>query len=256
MQATALEYRFRYLIHGLIYALGFAAPWSRPMWNFTRNGSTVFQIANTLAKPSYLHFASYWNVLIAVMLVFAIAGAALRVSGAAYLGAATVQRGEMVGDRVVTGGPFRYTRNPLYLGTLLNTVALAMLMRPEAGVLTLALIAIVQLRLIAREEPYLSARLGAAYTSYFALVPRLLPTLRPRVAASSQRAQWQQGALSELFVLGCVVAIAIFGWSSGFSWEGNIVRVMQAILVSLGLSFVARAFLPAPASPAAQSSAL
>ena len=50
MQASAFEYRHRYLVHGLIYGLCFAAPWTpllpvpyrAPMWDFVQNGSIWF----------------------------------------------------------------------------------------------------------------------------------------------------------------------------------------------------------------------
>ncbi len=244
MQATSFEYRFRYLIHGLIYALGFAAPWHVPAWSFVRNGSALFTAANSLAKPSYLHFALYWNLLVGLMLLFAITGAGLRVWGAAYLGATTVHAGTIRANQVITDGPFGYTRNPLYLGTLCNTVMLGWLMRPEAALLTLLLIGFFQFRLIAREEPFLAAGSGPAYTSYRSLVPRLLPSLRPRVAPQGLRPDWRQGILSELFAVGCVAAVGAFGWSAGYAWEGSVFRVIQAVLISLGLSFVAIAFTP------------
>ena len=252
MQASAFEYRHRYLIHGLVYALCFAAPWTvilpppykAPVWSFVQNHSTWFVISNALAKPSYNAFATYWNVLLILMIVFAAAGAWLRTWGAAYLGASTVQRGGMVGDRVVADGPYRFVRNPLYLGTLLNSAAVAFLMRPEGAVLSMVLLTLIQLRLIGREEPYLSERQGQPYLDYLRTVPRLLPALRPKTVAGDSQPDWKQGVLSEVYVLGTAVTLALVGWSRGFGWEGSVIRVMQGILISLGLSVMARAFIP------------
>ena len=252
MQATAFEYRHRYTIHGLIYALGFAAPWTlllpppyhAPVWSFVQNGSAWFLLTNQLSKPLYQHFAITWNAILVVMIVFAAAGAALRVWGASYLGASTVHRGGMLGEQVIADGPYRFTRNPLYLGTLLNSVAVAFLMRPEAAVLSLLLLTLVQLRLIGREEPYLTERLGADYTSYCGQVPRLWPSLRPRTPSSSTRPHWGQGVLSELYMLGVVLTLVLVGWSRGYAWESSVLRVMQGLIVSLGVSVVARAFIP------------
>lgn len=244
MQASAFEYRHRYTIHGLIYVLGFAAPWHLPVWAFLRNQSVLFLAANQLAKPGYQNFALYWNALLAIALAFACLGAWLRIWGASYLSATTVHRGGMEGDRIIADGPYRYTRNPLYLGTICNTIALAMLMRPEAAVLTLVLIVLVQYRLIGREEPYLAEKLGPAYADYGKAVPRLLPSLRPRFTGSGARPQWTQGLLSEVFVLGTAIAFATVGWSAGYSWETNLVRILQGVVIALGLSVVARAFIP------------
>ncbi len=252
MQATAFEYRHRYLIHGLIYTLGFAAPWAMLLpppyrasaWAFVQNGSTWFLLASALSKPMFTYFAGHWNAILVVMIVFAAVGTALRTWGAAYLGASTVQRGGMVGDRIVADGPYRFVRNPLYLGTLLHSVALAFLMRPDAAVLTLVLLTVVQLRLIGREEPYLAERLGLPYTAYLTSVPRLLPSLRARTAAGSSRPDWRQGLLSEVYMIGTVLTMLTVGWSRGFAWENSVLRVVQGIVISLGASVVARAFIP------------
>ena len=252
MQASAFEYRHRYLIHGLIFALCFAAPWAvllpapyrAPVWGFVQNGSTWFYIANELSKPLYQDFALDWNAVLVVMILLAAAGAALRMWGASYLGATTVQRGGMVGDRVIADGPYRFVRNPLYLGTLLHTLAVALLMRPDAGLLCVALIGMVQFRLIFREEPYLRERLGEPYTAYVAQVRRFIPSLRPRTAPGDSRPRWSQGALSEVYMIGTTLTFASVGWSRGFAWENSVLRVMQGIVISLGISVAARAFIP------------
>ncbi|AFL90575.1 isoprenylcysteine carboxyl methyltransferase (ICMT) family protein [Terriglobus roseus DSM 18391] len=255
MQATAFEYKHRYLVHGLIYTLCFAAPWPDyhngaagmthiQVWNFVRNGSVWFRLSDALTRPLYQHFASAWNTILVGMILFALAGAALRVWGAAYLGATTVQRGGMVGDRIVADGPYRFVRNPLYLGTILHTIALAMLMRPDAAVLCVLLITLVQLRLIGREEPYLRERLGESYSAYLMEVPRLVPSLRPCTAPGQSHPHWQQGILSEIYIIGVAVTLAAVGWSNGFAWEASVLRVMQGIVISLGLSVMARAFIP------------
>jgi protein-S-isoprenylcysteine O-methyltransferase Ste14 len=255
MQATAFEYKHRYLIHGLIYTLCFAAPWPDyrngidglrhvSIWNFIRNESAWFRLSDALTRPMYQHFASAWNTILVVMILFAASGAVLRVWGASYLGATTVQRGSMVGDRIIAEGPYRYVRNPLYLGTIFHTVALALLMRPDAAVLCVVLIVLVQLRLIGREEPYLRERLGAPYAAYLQQVPRLMPSLRPRTATTASHARWQQGMLSEIYMIGVAITLVLVGWSNGFGWEASVLRVMQGIVISLGISVIARAFIP------------
>ncbi len=167
----------------------------------------------------------------------------MRIWGAAYLGATTVHRGGLEGGRVIADGPYRYSRNPLYFGTILHTVAVSMLMRPEAALLTLALIILLQYRLIGREEEFLTGQMGAAYTEYRKLVPRLLPSLTPKVVAGSYRPRWSDGVLSEIQMIGTALSFAVLGWTTGYSWEGNVLHVVQGIIVSLGLALVARAFM-------------
>jgi protein-S-isoprenylcysteine O-methyltransferase Ste14 len=252
MQATAFEYKHRYLIHAFIYTLCFAAPWPDyhngfhgvALFSFIHNSSLWFRIANNLSHPIYQRFAMYWNSTLLGILLFAFAGALLRTWGAAYLGASTVKRGGMVSERVIADGPYRFVRNPLYLGTILHTVALAFLMRPEAALLCVLLITLLQLRLIGREEPFLIDQQGEAYRAYLEEVPRIVPSLSPVTAPHACRPNWMQGILSEIYMLGVAISFAALGWADGFSWENTVLHVTQGVLISLGLSVVARAFIP------------
>ncbi len=252
MAASAFEYRHRYPLHGLVYLLCLAAPWTpflpvpfrAPLWSFVQNGSCWFLLANEATRPLYRHFADVWDAVLLLMIMLAGAGAGLRVWGAAYLGAMTVQRGGMVSDAMVVDGPFRWVRNPLYLGTVLHTAALAFIMRPEAAVLCSVLIMWMQFRLIGREEPFLLERFGEQYRVYMTRVPRFVPALTPRVPPGGHRAHWGQGLLSELYVTGVALTLLLAGWSRGFGWEASIIRVMQGVIVSLGISVAARAFIP------------
>ncbi|HEY9137266.1 MAG TPA: isoprenylcysteine carboxylmethyltransferase family protein, partial [Terriglobus sp.] len=246
------EYKHRFLIHGLIYTLCFAAPWPDyhngfhgvALFSFIHNGSLWFRIANNLSHPIYQRFAMYWNSTLLGILLFAFAGALLRTWGAAYLGASTVKQGGLVSQRVVADGPYRFVRNPLYLGTILHTVALAFLMRPEAALLCVVLITLLQLRLIGREEPFLIEQQGEAYRAYLEEVPRIVPSLHPVTAPHASRPNWTQGVLSEIYMLGVAISFAALGWADGFSWENTVLHVTQGVLISLGLSVVARAFIP------------
>lgn len=68
---------------------------------------------------------------------------------------------------LVTTGPFRYSRNPLYLALTTFYVGVACLAN-ALGLLLLVVPALVVLRygVIAREEAYLARKFGAAYQQY------------------------------------------------------------------------------------------
>lgn len=237
MKASALEFRLRYLIHVIVYALGFSAPWNYML--HLDNGIGPRQlIAAWLTHDFSMSFATASSSVTVLALLFAIAGAGLRTWGTAYLGSAVMSDGVMHGDTVVADGPYRYVRNPLYIGTFLHTVALAMLMPPSGAIFSLILIAIIQLRLIGGEESYLSTRLGAAYLAYQAAVPRLVPSLRPRTASSGARPCWGTAFIAEIYMWGVAASYALVGW------RYNAILVIQGIIISLGVSLVARAFLP------------
>ena len=70
-------------------------------------------------------------------------------------------------------GPFRFTRNPLYLGLALLYLGIALWLGVLWPVVLLpALILLVQQVVILREEAYLESRFGEAYRAYRARVRR------------------------------------------------------------------------------------
>ena len=68
----------------------------------------------------------------------------------------------------------------------------------------------------------------------------IIPSLRPQVSASSVQPAWGLGFLGELYMWGVVVSFLLFGW------RYNSFLIMQGVVVSLGLSLVARAFVAKP----------
>jgi protein-S-isoprenylcysteine O-methyltransferase Ste14 len=76
---------------------------------------------------------------------------------------------------LITDGPFRFTRNPLYLGLALLYLGIALWLGVLWPVVLLpALILLVQQIVILREEAYLESRFGEAYRAYRARVRRWL----------------------------------------------------------------------------------
>ena len=70
-------------------------------------------------------------------------------------------------DVMVTGGVYRFTRNPMYLGFALVYAGLAVMFRsPAAGLLLVPVLVIIDRLVIAREEAYLARRFGAGYDEY------------------------------------------------------------------------------------------
>ena len=80
---------------------------------------------------------------------------------------------------LATGGPYAYTRNPLYMGTLLVAIGLTIAARnPYLGVLFAAVFVFVYLPVIQLEEQYLRV-IFPEYSSYAGQVPALVPRLTP-----------------------------------------------------------------------------
>jgi protein-S-isoprenylcysteine O-methyltransferase Ste14 len=236
MKATAIEYRLRFVIHIVIFTLGFTAPWDRLYPLDGAGSSTWLALAGGVARQGWVSFSAATVSLLVIGIVLAVKSAWLRTWGAAYIGSGVVKDGTMHGDAVVADGPYRYVRNPLYLGTWLHTLALALLMPPSGAVFAIVMIGLLQVRLVGAEEPFLTARLGVAYTAYCAKVRALVPSLRPQVAGAGARPQWGQAVLGELYFWGMAGSFAVAGW------RYNAFLLMKCMLVSLGVSLVARAF--------------
>jgi len=248
MSATPFEYRFRFWIHALIYILGFTAPWLflhslAGVPGFTTS-STWLVISTALTKQGWLAFDAATVALLVIALLLTGLGAWLRVWGSAYVGSSIVQSPGMHGEVMLADGPYRRTRNPLYLGTLLHTLGVTILMPPSGAVFSVVLLWIFQIRLALAEEPFLATRFGAAYVSYKNAVPRFLPSPKAQIASAGVRPHWVQALLGEIYFVAVFLVLAIFGWSF------NAQPLRQGLIVSVGLALVVRAFLPRAANDA------
>ena len=236
MKATPFEFRFRFLIHAIIFFLGFIAPWN--YWLHLDTIRTWQLLASWPARNGWMSFSASTILILLIGIACALKGAAIRTWGSAYLGASIVQDAAMHGEGVVAAGPYRYVRNPLYLGTFAHTFALALLMPPSGAIFCIVAIGLMQLRLILAEEPFLTTKLGEPYIAYCAKVPRFIPVLRPRVPASAIQPNWPTAFLGEIYMWGVVVCFAILGW------RYNSILLIKGVLISLGISLIVRAFIP------------
>lgn len=74
---------------------------------------------------------------------------------------------------LVTGGIYRHTRNPMYLGMALAHLGIALMLGSIGALLTLPLAVLAIDRFVIRaEEAYLSGQLGDGYRAYCAKVRR------------------------------------------------------------------------------------
>ena len=118
----------------------------------------------------YLWLARPTALFMALSLVLVIPGIWLRAYASGYVKKNT--------ELTVTG-PYAYTRNPLYLGTMLIAFGFALASRSIWIALTLiALFAVIYVPVIRSEEAFLRSKF-AGFDDYAARVPRLLPRLTP-----------------------------------------------------------------------------
>jgi protein-S-isoprenylcysteine O-methyltransferase Ste14 len=77
--------------------------------------------------------------------------------------------------RVVVSGPFRFTRNPIYVAMTAIYLGLAILLNAAWPIVCLPVVLVVlRVAVISREESYLYATFGEAYESYCRHVRRWL----------------------------------------------------------------------------------
>lgn len=142
-----------------------------------------------------------------------IVAALLRTWATAYLTSDVVHDSKLRQDEVVADGPFRFVRNPLYLGLFLMALGMTVFASRLGAAWLVVAAAVFGRRLIGLEERQLLAAGGESYRAYLARVPRILPALSPRLPASGRAPRWRQAIVGELFIwafAAASLALAIF----------------------------------------------
>jgi protein-S-isoprenylcysteine O-methyltransferase Ste14 len=231
MKATPFEFRNRFWIFGAFYWIGFTFY----SVDHVNAGAFIAQLVEKSgpSRPNSLPLA---GVVIAA--VFCFLCAALRTWGTAYLKADVMQDASLHAEQIVADGPYRYMRNPLYLGGILLALGMGLMMS-RAGFLFCVLgVTVFSLRLIGLEESNLRVERGESYAEYCRLVPRIFPSLAPRVPSGGLRAHWGQAFSGELFMWGFFLAVLAFALTQDQ-------RVLLGVIfLSLGL-YIARSYMVA-----------
>ena len=227
-----------------ILVLGFLLPRTAAGLKFTRI-PVLEWLPTQLARAGLLDFAGAFLAVIVLAAFVAGLAAVLRVWGSAWLGPATVISTNMRAGAVTADGPYRYVRNPLYLGLFLMFAAIAVLMPPSGALAALVLEAIFIVRLTLGEEAFLAAQLGEPYLAYLRSVPRFVPRLRTIVPRSEARPRWGLAFISEITPIGIFAALSCFS----FSYNSRLIG--QVMLVSFGVSLIVRALIASPSRTSA-----
>lgn len=228
----ARTFRLRWWLYVAIFALGFLAPWTR--LNGQHPGTTWLFLSGVLSEYRILPIGTASIAVIAAAFFCILLAALLRTWGAAYLGSDAVQHGALQGERVVADGPYRHTRNPLYVGNWLHALALSVLMPPGGALFTVIAITLLQFALVRAEEQHLIAQRGDAYANYLRAVPRFLPGIGSRIASGSARPHWGQAFAGEIYMWGAALTFAVC------AMRYNVTLIEQGVLISLGVSIVVR----------------
>lgn len=211
IKATDFEFRNRWWIFGLIFGACFMlfAIDPRPI------GLRVL--------PVLMHRLQ-WTESFAAHVVFGagaavlVAMAILRTWGSSYLGREVVHDHAIHGERLQADGPYRHTRNPLYLGNVMMALSL-LVMAPVIGApIILIGVPLFCYRLIGREESVLEAEQGEPYCEYMRAVPRLWPSLRARIPAGGAQPDWINGLAAEAFFWSFALGLTAFAIFLKIQW--------------------------------------
>jgi protein-S-isoprenylcysteine O-methyltransferase Ste14 len=93
-------------------------------------------------------------------------------------------------ESLATSGPYAYTRNPLYLGSLVMGLGFCVAARSWwVGAVLVVMFFAIYLPVIRDEEAFLRQKFSG-FEEYAQRVPRMLPRLIPRSAADSGEFSW------------------------------------------------------------------
>jgi protein-S-isoprenylcysteine O-methyltransferase Ste14 len=233
MKLADFLFRFRRVALFVIFFFAFWTPWER--LGGAHLGSTWLWLAGTLAAMGFFPIATSTSVVIALATFALLLAALVRTWAAAYLGSDVVQDKDLHSERVVADGPYRYVRNPLYLGTWLLTAALSILMPPGGALFALLTVTLLIVAWVLAEEQKLTIERGDAYIAYLKKVPRFIPAIVPRIPAGTARPHWLQGFLGEIHLWGMTITYLIF------AHRYNVTILEQGVLISVGITFLVRA---------------
>jgi len=175
-----------------------------------------------------------------------LAGMAIRAWGTSYLRGHVMLDKRLHTDRLIIAGPFRWCRNPLYLGNMLLAAGYGLYL-PAPGLLLATLAMGIAVGSIANAEAKaLRKTYGAQYEAYEKAVPMFIPKppAKTLLRGTPVEPDWRNGILTEMWqvllaaYLACIalrqgklavvlVAIAFVGMT-WMRWRNNRSRVADA----------------------------
>jgi protein-S-isoprenylcysteine O-methyltransferase Ste14 len=220
---TPWEFRYRGILFGALYGAAFFLGFGIQSAIGGSFAPTYAVLAKSFGETG-VHLAAW----IAAALCFA--GFFIRWWGSSYLTSGVVWSRDVVTGGVEVAGPFRYVRNPLYLGNVFIALGIGLAGPPAVTVLVVVFNIAYIFRLIAVEERFLAQAHGASYRAYQQAVPRLLPRWRPAFDPPAARPPAiLDGFLGELFTLGFALGMAAIAF---WSWRAPNFVLMEEIWIS------------------------
>jgi protein-S-isoprenylcysteine O-methyltransferase Ste14 len=232
VRAAKFEFEMRFFIIGAFFSLAF----SRYYFDQANSGAAFLH----LVAPSVdldTSRGTFWLRIVfgcGAFLVFL--AALLRTWATAYLRTEIVHDTSQHSESLVADGPYRYVRNPLYLANLPMAAGIGVLASRLGWVVLVACMSLFCYRLILREESGLLATQGESYRNYLKAVPRMWPSLRPRVPAGTGQPRWGQAIAAEMFFWLFGVTVLSFALTLNF-------KLMVGLFISSFVVYFAALYL-------------
>ena len=140
----------------------------------------IFALTVLLFRPRVILNPALSRLLIVCGAVIAVVGEFVRL---VTIGYEYIERGGKEGkvyaSRLVQGGIYAHTRNPMYLGNLMIAIGMSMFTgAPAAYMLLIPVFLYIYQAITATEEGFLRNRFGQEYEAYCSSVPRFAPSFR------------------------------------------------------------------------------
>jgi protein-S-isoprenylcysteine O-methyltransferase Ste14 len=202
--ASNFEFKYRFWFFGALFWIAFASYGVDHQNAAAALVNWIARLRGTTATDSQA------QAVLAIAALFCLAAALLRTWATAYLNPEVMVDMRMHTSRLVADGPYRYVRNPLYLGNILLGIGFGLMASRIGFVILVAGMILFDYRLIRREEAGIAASQGDSYLAYCAAVPRLLPALRPNLPSAGRVPDWSDGFLGEAFMWVMAASVVAF----------------------------------------------
>jgi protein-S-isoprenylcysteine O-methyltransferase Ste14 len=189
-------------------------------WLFRRRTAIPIPLAIALLTLRVGEAPFSWTLVVAGTILTA-AGEAIRLAGVHHIGVISRTRSDRLGP-LITGGPFAFVRNPLYLGNVLLWAGFAVTARLVWAAPVIAALLLFEYHLIVLwEESLLEARYQGVYRDYAASVPRWLPSVRgvqrQQAVTGPAAFSWRETLFSERGTLIAIAAGYVLLWLKSIS---------------------------------------
>ena len=188
-------YRRRFIMFGVLYAAAFFV------------GFMIMGLPSLPAVPVF-RYSLFPNAMTALAVVLVLAGFALRVWASSFFAPDVVSGGNPQAAQLNVSGPYRFTRNPLYLGNVLQGVGIAIVTPWVVSLLVIAGVFVMTHALIRIEEPFLAKTQGEAFERYRSAVARLIPLPWKIAPPGNQPASLREGLQTEATI--GLIAVIMF----------------------------------------------